>query len=177
MRRALTTAIVSLFAIVSLAGAALAGIVVVIDKSAQRMSVTVDGVTKYNWPVSTGVMGYTTPSGTYTPFRLEEDHFSVEWDDAPMPHSIFFTPKGHAIHGSFSTRGLGTRASHGCVRLAPQNASILFGLVQQRGLGNTRIVIGDRTAVAAPPLLKNGKKKDKMLPAYKRMQRFGFPGI
>jgi lipoprotein-anchoring transpeptidase ErfK/SrfK len=147
--------------VASLAGTpALAGIMIIIDKGSQRMSVSVDGVPKYTWPVSTGVSGYTTPSGSFTPFRLEEDHFSEEWDDAPMPHSIFFTPKGHAIHGSFATRRLGSRASHGCVRLAPQNATILFDLVQSRGLGNTKIVISDSVRIAQPGTLgKKGKKK------------------
>jgi lipoprotein-anchoring transpeptidase ErfK/SrfK len=53
-------------------------------------------------------------------------HFSKEWDDAPMPHSIFFTQRGHAIHGSYETPHLGTAASHGCVRLNPGNAAKLF---------------------------------------------------
>ena len=57
---------------------------------------------------------------------MERDHYSKEWDDAPMPHSIFFTTRGHAIHGSFDTKRLGSPASHGCVRLAPANAKRLF---------------------------------------------------
>ena len=37
-----------------------------IDKSKQKMTVSLDGVEKYVWPVSTGQAGYSTPSGTYT---------------------------------------------------------------------------------------------------------------
>jgi hypothetical protein len=129
--------------------AASAGVVISIDKSSQQMSVTVDGARRYTWPVSTGRAGYATPSGSYTPFRLEEDHYSKEWDDAPMPHSIFFTPKGHAIHGSFETKRLGTPASHGCVRLAPKNAAALFALVKEQGLGNTKVVLTGQ----APPMV------------------------
>jgi hypothetical protein len=114
---------------------------IIISKVSQKMTVKVDGQTEYVWPVSTGAAGYETPSGSFRPFRLEEDHFSKEWDDAPMPHSIFFTDRGHAIHGSFSVKSLGRRASHGCVRLAPQNAETLFGLVSDAGLGNTRVVL------------------------------------
>lgn len=154
-----------------LASAASAGIVVSIDKTAQKMSVAVDGKQKYVWPVSTGAKGYVTPSGSYQPFRLEEDHFSEEWDDAPMPHSIFFTHQGHAIHGSLSTRNLGRPVSHGCVRLSPANAKILFGLVQQRGIYSTRIVIQDNggsarvatNATASPAK----KKKSKMSPLWR----------
>jgi hypothetical protein len=58
-----------------------------------------------------------------------------------MPHSIFFTDAGHAIHGSRATTRLGTPASHGCVRLAPKHASILFDLVMVEGLGNARVEI------------------------------------
>ena len=77
-----------------------------VNKATQRMTVLVDGETRYSWPVSTGMKGYATPAGTFRPFRLEEEHYSKEWDDAPMPHSIFFTPAGHAIHGSNATRRL-----------------------------------------------------------------------
>ena len=70
---------------------AAANILIEIDKSAQRMTVSQDGAQLYAWPVSTGQRGYDTPSGDFKPFRMEKDHFSREWDDAPMPHSIFFT--------------------------------------------------------------------------------------
>ena len=70
----------------------------------------------YDWPVSTGQRGYDTPAGVFKPFRMEKDHFSREWDEAPMPYSIFFTMDGHAIHGSFDIKRLGRPASHGCVR-------------------------------------------------------------
>jgi hypothetical protein len=59
-----------------------------------------------------------------------------------MPHSIFFTGEGHAIHGSFYTKSLGRRASHGCVRLAPDNAAKLFALVKKAGMKNTTITVG-----------------------------------
>src|SRR5262245_44396650 len=125
------------------AGSALAAqsVLISINKVSQKMTVSVDGEKTYVWPVSTGVQGYTTPSGTFTPFRMEATHFSKEWDDAPMPHSIFFTPVGHAIHGSPYTKRLGTRASHGCVRLAPENAATLYALVEKTGLRNTQVVV------------------------------------
>ncbi len=121
--------------------AAQASILITIDKSAQRMSVSVDGKTRWVWPVSTGRRGYATPSGSYTAFRMEEDHYSKEWDDAPMPHSIFFSKQGHAIHGTFEARRLGTAASHGCVRLSTQHAALLYALVEEQGLPNTKVVV------------------------------------
>jgi hypothetical protein len=127
-----------------------AGVLIEVDKSTQRMQVSVDGKERYSWPVSTGLTRYSTPRGNYTPFRLEEDHRSREWDNAPMPHSIFFTGRGHAIHGSDAVRNLGSPASHGCVRLSRANAATLFALVREEGLNDTKIVIrGDEQIAMA----------------------------
>jgi hypothetical protein len=114
---------------------------ITINKVSQKMTVRVDGETEYVWPVSTGMRGYETPSGKFRPFRMEKDYFSKEWDDAPMPNSIFFTTRGHAIHGSYYVKSLGRRASHGCVRLAPDNAAKLYSLVQKAGMQNTTVVL------------------------------------
>lgn len=116
-------------------------LIVTINKVSQKMTVALDGDTLYKWPVSTGAPGYETPSGTFRPFRLEKEHYSKEWDDAPMPYSIFFTGRGHAVHGSYHVKSLGRRASHGCVRLHPDNAAKLFALVQKTGTSNTRVIV------------------------------------
>lgn len=116
-------------------------LVITINKVSQKMTMTLDGKAKYKWPVSTGVTGYDTPSGTFSPFRMEKEYYSKEWDNAPMPHSIFFTSRGHAVHGSYHVKSLGRRASHGCVRLHPDNAAKLFALVQQTGMSNTSVIV------------------------------------
>jgi lipoprotein-anchoring transpeptidase ErfK/SrfK len=122
---------------------ATAEVLIAVDTSAQRMTVVVDGAVRWIWPVSTGRRGYATPSGSYTAFRMEEEHYSQEWDDAPMPYSIFFTKRGHAIHGSDETRRLGTPMSHGCVRLHPDNAAKLYVLVERMGVTNATVVVTD----------------------------------
>ncbi|MGQ0484489.1 MAG: L,D-transpeptidase [Hyphomicrobiales bacterium] len=141
MRRAFAAALLAVVLTLGAGAASATSLVITINKVSQKLTVTVDGGRKYVWPVSTGAPGYETPGGTYRPFRMEPDHFSEEWDDAPMPHSIFFTPQGHAIHGSFHVKSLGRRVSHGCVRLAPANAAILYALVEEAGLRNTRVVV------------------------------------
>lgn len=78
-------------ALMALSAVAEAKVLISIDKSTQRMTVSVDGATRWVWPVSTGRRGHATPAGSFQAFRMEEDHYSKEWDDAPMPHSIFFT--------------------------------------------------------------------------------------
>ena len=133
---------------IAVGGTARAEILIKIDKSTQRMTVVRHGATVYSWPVSTGRTAYATPSGSYTAFRMEADHYSKEWDDAPMPHSIFFTKIGHAIHGSYDTKKLGMPASHGCVRISPAHAATLFALVKQGGLGNTKVVLTGSKQVA-----------------------------
>lgn len=125
-------------------------VLITIDKAAQRMLVTVGGRLRHSWPVSTGREQFETPTGTFRPLRLAREHYSKEWDDAPMPHSIFFTSRGHAIHGTNDTRRLGRRASHGCVRLAPSKAAALFALVQAEGPSATKVTVtGGDTAKAA----------------------------
>src|SRR5512147_1984608 len=112
---------------------ALAKIDITVDKNSQIMTVAVDGVERYRWPVSTGIPSRETPNGSFRAFRMEADHFSKEFDDAPMPHSIFFTREGHAIHGTDSVSRLGNPASHGCVRLSRAHAATLFELVREQG--------------------------------------------
>lgn len=134
----LTTAIVAVF---MLGHAAQADLLIQIHKSNQRMMVTVNGEQLYEWPVSTGADGYDTPSGTFKPFRMEIDHYSDEYDNAPMPYSIFFTYTGNAIHGTYEVRHLGHPVSHGCVRLSVKNAATLWALVKQEKMANTRVVL------------------------------------
>jgi hypothetical protein len=129
-------------AAVLLTAAARAGVVVQIDKSSQRMSVSVDGAMRYSWPVSTGRDGYGTPSGTFHPQALMRSYFSKKYYNAPMPHAIFFY-YGFAIHGTNDISRLGGPASHGCVRLHPANAATLFALVQRSGPRNTTIEISN----------------------------------
>ena len=119
-----------------------ADVVVQIDRSSQRMAVSVDGMTRYSWPVSTGRNGYGTPSGTFHPQSMARRYFSKKYYNAPMPHAIFFY-YGFAIHGTNDIARLGGPASHGCVRLHPSHAAALFALVERNGPRNTRIEISN----------------------------------
>jgi len=112
-----------------------------INKAKQEMTVFLDGIEKYHWPVSTGRAGYSTPSGTYTATSMNEIWYSKQWDNSPMPHSVFFIKDGHAIHGSYEVKNLGKPVSHGCVRISPENATTLYALVKENGLENTQVVL------------------------------------
>jgi len=119
-----------------------AGVLVQIDKSSQRMAVSVDGTMRYNWPVSTGRSGYGTPSGVFHPQLMARRWFSRKYYNSPMPHAIFFYG-GFAIHGTYELARLGGPASHGCVRLHPSHAAALFALVERSGPRATRIEISN----------------------------------
>jgi hypothetical protein len=170
------------------AGSACAAQVLVsINESSQEMTVSIDGQQEYVWPVSTGITRYATPTGTYKPFRMEEYHFSEEWDDAPMPNSIFFTPLGHAIHGTEHVASLGRPASHGCVRLAPDDAATLYALVEEAGMANTTVVVqGSAESVSNKPaqqlveyppqrLVEKPQRRVVVNPQYRRIRRADDP--
>jgi len=135
-------AVTAMFGMLMMAVPAHAELVVSISKSQQRISVAVDGEEAYRWPVSTGRKGYSTPSGTYRPTRLERHWYSRKYDWAPMPWSVFFH-RGYAMHGTTETQNLGRAASHGCVRLKPDNASVLFSMVRRYGAKQTKVVVMD----------------------------------
>lgn len=146
------------FAFLFTASPALAdNVLIIVDLQMQTMHVRVDGVTKYRWDVSSGAYGYETPPGRYQPTRMYRKYNSRQYDMAPMPYSIFFH-QGYAIHGTSFVDRLGRVASHGCVRLATENAETLFALVKQAGPDNTVIrVETNRTTtaiIAEPPLLE-----------------------
>lgn len=136
-------ALLALFVLALSVGASVhkadAGVRVHIDKSSQVMRVYVGGYLRHTWRVSTGRRGYNTPNGSYRPKWLARRHYSSKYHGSPMPYSIFFRG-GYAIHGSYATKQLGRRASHGCVRLHPSNAARLFSLVRANR-ARTRIVI------------------------------------
>jgi lipoprotein-anchoring transpeptidase ErfK/SrfK len=128
-----------LFAVIG-SGDAFAGVVARIDISRQVMTVSENGRVLYHWKVSTGRSPYRTPRGSFRPVRMHTMWYSRKYDNAPMPHSIFFYG-GYAIHGTEAVASLGRPASHGCVRLDPSHARTLYNLVKARGTRNTHIVL------------------------------------
>src|SRR5262249_605750 len=130
-------------------GAGRANVVITMDKSHQRMSVSVNGEDRYNWPISTARAGYSTPNGTYHPEHLAKRWFSHKYYGSPMPHAIFYDG-GFAIHGSYETARLGRAASHGCVRLHPQHPATLYPLVQQPGPPRSLCGAGPGSGPARP---------------------------
>ncbi|MDL2407947.1 L,D-transpeptidase [Rhizobium calliandrae] len=140
MRRILAAVAACLCVQFHVASAQAGSVIAKIDLRSQTMTVSEDGVLKYRWKVSTARRGYVTPIGSYTAKWLSRDHRSKKYDNAPMPYAVFFDG-GYAVHGTYELRHLGRPASHGCIRLEPQNAATFFSMASQAGLSNTRIVI------------------------------------
>lgn len=122
---------------------------VAIDLTTQRLTVTEHGKVKHSWPISSGVAGFRTPTGNYRPQWAAKMWYSKKYDDAPMPHSVFFHD-GFAIHATYATGRLGRPASHGCVRLSPSNAETFYKLVHKHGYAHTRISIKGTPRDSAP---------------------------
>ena len=118
-------------------------IIATIDISEQRMNVYVNGLITHSWKVSTARRGYYTPRGEYAPYRMHTMWRSRKYNNAPMPYAVFFH-KGWAIHGTTSISRLGRPASHGCVRLHPDNARILFKLIKAAGgMKSAKVIISN----------------------------------
>ena len=115
-------------------------IVARVSLSRQTMKVLVDVRETYSWKVWTAGKGYVTPTGSFKPTRMHEMWYSKKYDNAPMPHSVFFHG-GYAVHATNHIRRLGRPASHGCVRLHPEAAADFYELVETFGPSNTSIVI------------------------------------
>lgn len=133
---------VMIVALVAMTGIAKAeDVIITVDVSDQIMIVETP-TDYYEWDVSTGRKGYSTPRGVYQPYHMVKMHYSRKYDNAPMPNSIFFHG-GYAIHATDALNKLGRPASHGCVRLHPQNAKWLYRIVSEYGKENTTIVVQD----------------------------------
>lgn len=113
---------------------------ITIDVSDQTMYVDTDFGVQDVYPVSTARKGYRTPKGDFKPYTMAKMHYSRKYDNAPMPHSIFFHG-GYAIHATYDIKNLGRPASHGCIRLHPEHAERLYYMVKEVGMKNTSITI------------------------------------
>ncbi|MBN9746470.1 hypothetical protein DMP23_36215 [Amycolatopsis sp. A1MSW2902] len=103
------------------AAAAASGTSACVDISAHRAWLLQDGKVIYG-PVSMlpGRKGHATPTGTFHVLSKEKLHLSKQFDNAPMPNSVFFYP-GDAFHtGSLKVY------SHGCIHLSATSSLRFF---------------------------------------------------
>jgi len=123
-----------------------------IDKKVQVLYLYLLGELKDSFKVSTGKgKKYETPAldlhprgpvlTKYTSRKFPGGNYKGLGN---MPYAVF-VKGGYAIHGTtpgnFSK--LGTRASHGCIRLHPDNAKVFNALVKTIGLSRTWVSVKD----------------------------------
>ena len=130
-----------------------------VDLSKQLLTVSVHGKVRHQWPISSGRAEFPTPVGNFKPEWTSKMWFSKKYDDAPMPHAVFFKD-GAAIHATNATGMLGNPASHGCVRLSPSNAAQFYALVQSHGLAHTKIAVSG-TPKFTPTAMARARDQDR----------------
>lgn len=120
-------------------------------KSSQTLYLYIESELKDSFKVSTGKRNYETPNlntkpegplfTKYTSRKFPGGNYQGLGN---MPYVVFIR-NGYAIHGTtpgnFSK--LGTKASHGCIRLHPDNAQLFYELVKMIGIENTWITVRD----------------------------------
>lgn len=169
----LATAIVASTMLAGASNIAQAGVDIKVNLTTQRMNVSVDGSHYATYKVSSGRRGYTTPTGRYRIQRMTRMHYSRKYNNSPMPNSIFYHG-GFAIHGTGSISRLGRVASHGCVRLHPNNARELYDLVRAEGRRSTKIRVFRSAKVKT---VKKRRSKKKIRVANKSKPVFIFGGL
>ena len=92
-----------------------------------------DGAVTYGpVPITSGKPGHETPPGTFSVTFKDRDHVSREFNNAPMPYSVFFNG-GIAFHEG----SLGDESS-GCIHLSHAAAKTFFANLQP---GETVVVV------------------------------------
>jgi lipoprotein-anchoring transpeptidase ErfK/SrfK len=82
--------------------------------------------------VSTGKYGFETPAGTYyvNSKLYSQDMEGVlggEYYNVPgVPYVMYFTDRGHAIHGAYWHYNFGVPMSHGCINLPLDVAAYIY---------------------------------------------------
>ncbi len=172
--RGAALALVAGAALTAMSGRAMAAIDIDVDLSTQTMTVTHADGSQDVWPVSSGREGLETSTGSFRPQWFDDDHHSKEYNNAPMPHAIFFHG-GEAIHGTFE-RGLGHPASHGCVRLSLRHSALLFGWARAEGAtieihGEAPFAMAARRHVPVPTYATDDQ--DEVVPVRHRAAQSG----
>jgi len=110
-----------------------------VDRALQRLFVYENGKHIFTFKCSTSVTKKVLPLestsdtphdhvGVFTIQSKELNHFSKKYR-VDMPYALQFW-SGHYIHATSVIGLLGRPASHGCVRLHPKNAKILFNFAR-----------------------------------------------
>lgn len=104
-------------------------------------------------PISSGRVGYGTPTGVFSIVEKNRVHHSNLYAGAPMPNMQRITWSGVALHAGALP---GYPASHGCIRLPHGFSSKLFGMTK----------LGTRVIVARDLVVPRSYSSDLLFAAY-----------
>ena len=98
-----------------------------IDISSQTLTAYDGNTPIFNTLVSTG-LAFPTPVGTYhILYKLRAQRMTGPGYDLPnVPWVMYFTNRGHAIHGAYWHNNFGHPMSHGCINMRPSEAQWLY---------------------------------------------------
>lgn len=122
-----------------------------VSKRNQKLYLSVSGKVEYAWAVSTGMEDFETPDMNRHPSgRIYDRYSSSKYPGGDykglgnMPYAVFIRG-GYAIHGTPQANWgqLGRPASHGCIRLHPDNAKVFNRLVRANGVAGSWITVED----------------------------------
>ena len=122
--------------------------VILVRQSDFKVYLYTDGKISHEWPIAIGMAEYPTPIGE---FSVELKRYMPTWINpapdgwgADMPamippgpgnplgvRAINWTAPGIRFHGTSAVSSIGTRASHGCVRLYNEDVIELYDLVEE----------------------------------------------
>ncbi|MGZ3775687.1 MAG: L,D-transpeptidase [Pseudobdellovibrionaceae bacterium] len=118
-------------------------------KSTQMAYLFIDGQLVDSWKISSGAPGHDTPDFDKHPEgRIYDAYSSTKFPGGDykalgnMPYAVFIEG-GFAVHGTpaGNWRKLGKKASHGCIRMHPENAKRFNRLVRKFGIYQTWITV------------------------------------
>lgn len=120
-----------------------------VSKETQSANLYVDGKLEDTFDVSTGDEDHETPNFNRHPDgRIYTKYTSTAHPGGDykglgnMPYAVFIKG-GYALHGTpaGNWKHLGSKASHGCIRMHPDNAKIFNALVREHGVENTWVTV------------------------------------
>ncbi|HWU73584.1 MAG TPA: L,D-transpeptidase family protein [Sphingomonas sp.] len=132
---------------------------IIINRTTQRLVVYRNGVPIAVSTVSTGRAGRRTPTGVFTILEKQVTHFSSLYDSAPMPFMERLTWDGVALHGGTLP---GYPASHGCIRLPHPFAKLLYG---ETRLGTVVVITDSPELPRFAPAPTLGTQSPEVAPA------------
>jgi lipoprotein-anchoring transpeptidase ErfK/SrfK len=140
----------------SRSAAADAPIKLVVSLSARELRVIEHGSTVVTYGVAVGRPSHPTPTGTFTTGDIE---WNPSWTPPPTNWAankkyqppgaasnpmqavkIYFQAPYYFIHGTNNPDSIGEAASHGCIRMVPEQASALARRIERAG-GHATLVI------------------------------------